>query len=169
MGLEKRLGKEFWKEFDIVCGTSTGALIAVLLGLYDISIDKIRDIYLKGIKTIFPYNRSMLISSARLVMKHAIYNEHSWENFIMQMCGDLRLYDVSHLEKKVIIVSTRLDKPSPEPALWQNFNSENIDGIHASNTVSLLEALRSTTAAPSLFPPKKIGGIHFAGRWTGSK
>lgn len=43
--LERRAGRPVWTLFDVIGGTSTGALLAVALGVLRLSLDECQDIY----------------------------------------------------------------------------------------------------------------------------
>lgn len=43
--IERRAGKPIRELFDVICGTSTGALLAVALGMLQLSLDACNDIY----------------------------------------------------------------------------------------------------------------------------
>lgn len=43
--IERRAGRPIWQLFDVIAGTSTGALLAVALGMLRLSLDASFDIY----------------------------------------------------------------------------------------------------------------------------
>lgn len=45
--IEKGTGKQMHELFDLICGTSTGGMLAVALGIKLMSLDKCEDIYKK--------------------------------------------------------------------------------------------------------------------------
>ena len=45
--IERRTGKQIHEMFDLICGTSTGGMIAVALGIKLMSLEKCEEIYKK--------------------------------------------------------------------------------------------------------------------------
>ena len=43
--IEKRTGKRMHELFDLICGTSTGGILAVALGIKSMSVDQLEEIY----------------------------------------------------------------------------------------------------------------------------
>ena len=43
--IEKRTGKRMHELFDLICGTSTGGILAVALGIKMMSVDQLEEIY----------------------------------------------------------------------------------------------------------------------------
>lgn len=78
--LEKLCDKPIYKIFDYICGTSTGAVLAALIGIYKLPLDEIERQYKYFIKEIFSTNRATGIGN--LVMTYAYYDTKVWENML---------------------------------------------------------------------------------------
>ena len=137
--------------FDIICGTSTGGIIANLLGikrqkiadaihLYDALIDKI---FVKP-------------SRLRLVSEQATYDAGDWEDVLDTLCGEELLLDSNrHQCARTFCVSTKLNINPPSPKIWRNYNYPvgQIPRYPGAFRVKTKTAIRASTAAPTFFTP----------------
>jgi len=74
--------------FDIICGTSTGGIIATLLGIKQLSIGEVDVLYDALIDKIFGKG-----SNVKLVSQQAFYEEEGWEKILEQLCGRALMLD----------------------------------------------------------------------------
>lgn len=58
--IEKGTGKQIHELFDLICGTSTGGMLAVALGIKLMTLEKCEEIY-KELGMFFPPTRSLFI------------------------------------------------------------------------------------------------------------
>jgi calcium-independent phospholipase A2-gamma len=160
--------------FDIICGTSTGGIIAMLLGAQCRSVHVSEVLYDEFIGKIFA-NKSNL----KLVTEQAAYDETEFEKILYKMCGDSLMLD-SNLEDcaRVFCVSTKVNSNPPTPHLWRNYDypsSASIASTASSSSlacppsrysgafrVNTITAVRATTAAPTFFTPVPWEGDLFA-------
>eukprot|EP01038_Epipyxis_sp_PR26KG_P004221 gene4221-5997_t len=148
--------------FDIICGTSTGGIIAVLLGTQLRSVEYTEAIYDDFIEKVFSYKNNL-----KLVTEQAYYDENTLEKKIYEMCGNELLLDSNQQEcPRVFCVSTKMNTNPPQTNIWRNYNyppdqKSRYPGTYRVNTQT---AVRATSAAPTFFVPVQWeGGIYADG------
>lgn len=133
--------------FDMLAGTSTGAIIVAALSI-KIPAQNILELYLDNGKKIFP-NKQWKLSRGK-------YSKEPLENELKQLFGD----------KKIIEANTRLLIPT------YNLSTDSVQVIktpHAKDLYydknrKIYEVLLATTAAPVYFSPYKMsGGVYMDG------
>lgn len=138
--------------FDLVGGTSTGAIIAtgVALGL---PAARLKQIYLELAPQVF--RRSRL----RLALVHALFDAGALRREIERVVGDRRL-DTTDLATGLAIVTKRLDtggawivSNNPRARFWETAP----DGAYIGNRhYRLADLIRASAAAPYYFAPQEI-------------
>ena len=155
-------GLEPHQMFDIICGTSTGGIIATLLGTQRASLSDTEILYDAFIEKIFGSRSNM-----RLVTSQAAYDERDWEKILHDMCGDALMLDSNQYDcPRVFCVSARANTHPPTPNLWRNYNYPpgQVARYPGACRVSTFKAIRSTTAAPTFFTPVHWeDGLYFDG------
>lgn len=148
--------------FDIICGTSTGGIIAMLLGAQRRSIDETETLYDDFIGKIFSTK-----SNLKLVTEQAAYDETELEKILYKMCGESLLLDSNqHDCSRVFCLSTQVNSYPPGTKVWRNYNyppgqQSRYPGTFRVNTMT---AVRATTAAPTFFTPVQWeGGLYCDG------
>eukprot|EP01033_Poteriospumella_lacustris_P005618 gene5619-4020_t len=143
--------------FDIICGTSTGGIIAMLLGAQRRSVADSETLYDEFIGKIFASK-----SNLKLVTAQAAYDETEFEKILFRMCGESLLLDTNQDDcARVFCASTKVNTYPPTTQLWRNYHyppptaaapaaSSRYPGSYRVNT---LTAVRATTAAPTFFTP----------------
>lgn len=148
--------------FDIICGTSTGGIIAMLFGAQRNTIDESEQLYDDFIGKIFASK-----SNLKLVTEKALYDEKEFERILYQMCGDQLLLDSNQNEcSRVFCISTKVNANPPQTQIWRNYNYP--IGVRNRNPgafrINTLTAVRATTAAPTFFTPVPWeGGLYCDG------
>jgi hypothetical protein len=140
--LEKETGKKVYDMYDRIYGTSTGGLMAILLATGK-SASEVLDIYLKGMDRIFYRSWGDAISNPA-GLHSAMYNPAGLEGLITELLGEAKLKDV-----KVPVAVTYVDKATQRVKLLSSENEKTSD-------VTILEAGRATSAAPTYFPAKEV-------------
>lgn len=146
--------------FDIICGTSTGGIIAMLLGAQRRSVEESETLYDDFIGKIFATK-----SNLKLVTEAAAYDENELEKILYKMCGDSLVLDSNQFDcPRVFCVSTKVNMYPAAPKLWRNYNyppnqQSRYQGTFRVNTMT---AVRATTAAPTFFTPVQWEGGLFA-------
>ena len=138
--------------FDLIGGTSTGAIIAAGLALR-MSVDEIHQHYLNLGKAVF--KRSLL----RKGVFRAKFDAADVSRALKSVFGDRTLGD-SELKTGLMIMSKRLDTGSPWP-LTNNPNAHYFGLRPNSRTIPngefpLWKVVRASTAAPHYFAPEFI-------------
>eukprot|EP00624_Nannochloropsis_granulata_P007004 evm.model.NODE_5801_length_40303_cov_26.021786.1 len=78
----ERVGKDVFETFDVICGTSTGGILAVLFGIEKRTINEAEELYDKLVSKIFA--SSPLIQTTKLLLRTSYYDEVVWEQVRFQ-------------------------------------------------------------------------------------
>ena len=137
--------------FDLIAGTSTGAIIASCLAL-GWSVQKIREKYRELAKDVFrPISLGVIIPK---------FKKKRLEKLLKEILEEWTLLGGRNIKTGLMIMSKRIDTTSP----WPLFNnprgkyyerSEGDDWIPNSH-FPLWKIVRASTAAPYYFKPEKI-------------
>jgi hypothetical protein len=117
--LMERIGTRYPHEvFDMVCGTSTGAIIAALLVIKKVSIDEVEKVYDELLSRVFGAG-----SNFKLAFDTAYYDESVLEKVLYEMCGDELLIDCNKNDcPRTFFVSLKMESMPPTPMIWRNYN-----------------------------------------------
>ncbi|MDH4094802.1 MAG: patatin-like phospholipase family protein [Betaproteobacteria bacterium] len=148
--LSRERGLEGWLErADLLAGTSTGALIALLLAR-GVGLEQILSLYHDTSRDIFDDSWLDNVKDMGTLIG-AQYHSDGLKRHLQRMLGEARLRD---LRKRVLITAFDLDNehPRPEkrrwkPKLFHNFPGRDSDGAMPAWKVGLY-----TCAAPTFFP-----------------
>lgn len=148
--LNREKGLEGWLErADLLAGTSTGALIALLLANGQ-SLEEIRALYHDTSRDIFDDSWLDNVKDVGTLIG-AQYHSEGLQRHLQRMLGKARLRD---LRKRVLIPAFDLDNEHPDPGkrrwkpkLFHNFPGTDSDGAELAWKVGLY-----TSAAPTYFP-----------------
>ncbi|XP_056588185.1 calcium-independent phospholipase A2-gamma-like isoform X2 [Triplophysa dalaica] len=162
--LEAQTGKQVHQLFDYICGVSTGAVLAFMLGLVHISLDDCEEMYHHFGSDVFRQNP--LVGTMKMGWTHSYYNTDTWEMILREKMGEEILIKTARdgLSPKVSAVSAVVNwGKSPKAFIFRNYN-------HAPGTLSryaggsgyrLWQAVRSSSAAPGYFQEFPLhGDIH---------
>uniref|UniRef100_A0A3B0MTH5 Patatin-like phospholipase, putative n=1 Tax=Theileria annulata TaxID=5874 RepID=A0A3B0MTH5_THEAN len=169
--LNKQLEKPLHECFDIICGTSTGGLLASLVALEKMEISEIQKLYDSMIKSIFVRDYYP-ITGTRLLFRHAIYDDTTLKDILKTSLEEIELidYSVDSTCPKFFCVSTQMDVTPLRPIIWRNYNyhkdiyslgskdltiedlNKLIEIIGGSCTIRLRDAIKATTSALGYFP-----------------
>ncbi|OAQ60207.1 tetratricopeptide repeat domain-containing protein [Pochonia chlamydosporia 170] len=147
--------------FDMICGTSTGGLIAIMLGRLQMGVQEAIDAYLVLAEKVFreshPFSRVMGARTLGALLGNARYSGDALTDAIQEIVEgktdskDTLLLDTREDACRVFVCATRT--ANTEPALLRSYRSNREEGCHA----AIWEAGRATSAAPTFFPPIKFG------------
>ncbi|KAL8432427.1 hypothetical protein Efla_000204 [Eimeria flavescens] len=117
------VGRELGDVFDIICGTSTGGIIAVLVGMEKASALELEALYDTLINEIFVKD-SAAVAGARLVVRQAYYDESLWESLLQRAFGDTRMIEFAADESvpKVFCLSSMVSTSPAKLVVWRNYN-----------------------------------------------
>jgi predicted acylesterase/phospholipase RssA len=138
--------------FDLIAGTSTGAIIATALAM-GWTVEEIRKKYLELGGRVF--KRSFL----RKGLFRAKYKKGKLIKELINVCGRDTVLGGPELKTGLLIMTKRLDTGSPWPISnnpkGQYFTSRP-DGMIGNGEYPLWQVVRSSTAAPAFFDPETI-------------
>uniref|UniRef100_A0A8H7N7Y5 PNPLA domain-containing protein n=1 Tax=Bionectria ochroleuca TaxID=29856 RepID=A0A8H7N7Y5_BIOOC len=141
--------------FDFICGTSTGGLVAVLIGRLGKTLDECEGLFRKLGSDIF--ESSSLLKSSRLVLKGSRHTGESLAEAIRAQAGHDLMYDkdcpsTGHVPVAVVAVS----KTTTNDYLFRTY------GVRANTEACpIIDACRATSAATTFFPSIMINGVEY--------
>ncbi|CAN0132860.1 unnamed protein product [Ectocarpus sp. 4 AP-2014] len=159
----KGFDKDVHEVFDVICGTSTGGILAMLFASEKQSLASATTLYDSLIVKIF---KKDLLANAKLVLQQAQYSSTDWEAILEDILGDRRMIDTMNLPNnpKVVICSTIMNVDPLEMMLWRNYGyrPEQEPPYKGDYRRKMRECVRATTAAPSFFTPLVDGKMMYA-------
>lgn len=140
--LEEGTGKHIYEMFDLICGTSTGGMLAVALGIKGISLDECEEVYKNLGKLVFAepipkdneaatwrekldqlYKSSS--QSFRVVVHGSKHNADEFERLLKEMCahedGDLLIESAVKGIPKVFVVASLVSVTPAQPFVFRNY------------------------------------------------
>lgn len=140
--IEKGTGRRIHELFDLICGTSTGGMLAVALGIKQMTLDQCEEIYKNLGKLVFAeptpkdseaaswrekldqlYKSSS--QSFRVVVHGSKHSADQFERLLKEMCadedGDLLIESAVKNPPKVFVVSTLVSMVPAQPFLFRNY------------------------------------------------
>lgn len=139
--------------FDLIAGTSTGAIIAAALAL-GMTVEDISKMYLDLGRRVF--KKSFL----RKGVLRALYDEKALIVELKKVYGETTTLGSTELKTGILLVTKRLDSGSPWP-LGNNPQGKYFGPRSGSNAIPnsdypLWKVVRASTAAPRYFEPEAI-------------
>ncbi|NXC43933.1 PLPL8 phospholipase, partial [Penelope pileata] len=158
--LEELTGKPVHHLFDYICGVSTGAILAFMLGLFHIPLDDCEELYRKLGSDVFKQN--VILGTVKMGWSHAFYDSDIWEKMLKERMGSNLMIETARNSRcpKVAAVSTIVNRGTPLKAfVFRNYNhfpgvkSHYIGGCQ----YKLWQAIRASSAAPGYFQEYVLG------------
>jgi hypothetical protein len=137
--------------FDLIGGTSTGAIIASVLAL-GWPVHEIQHMYATLGRTAFTPKRSWFGPAGRVL--GAKFDDKPLATILKQHLGDIRLGS-GELRTGLMVVAKRADTAS----VWVFVNTPQHKFYEMNRNVRLWEIVRASTAAPTYFKPQFIADI----------
>ncbi|XP_039507873.1 calcium-independent phospholipase A2-gamma-like [Pimephales promelas] len=162
--LEAQTGKRVYQLFDYICGVSTGAVLAFMLGLAHISLDECEEMYLRFGTDVFRQNP--LVGTVKMGWTHSYYNTETWERILREKMGEEILIKTARdeLSPKVSAVSAVVNwGKSPKAFIFRNYNHApgRLSRYSGGSGYRLWQAVRASSAAPGYFQEFPLhGDIH---------
>lgn len=140
--LQKELEYPLYKYFDLICGTSTGAIIALALSI-GIEPERIVELYKQRSEKIF---KSKFLSS---IKRGPRYDSSALKNELVNIFGNTKLKDV---KTKILVTSSCLDQFSHR--VFSSFHENHF----FDKELSLVDIALASSAAPTFFEPVRPDG-----------
>ncbi|KAH0434766.1 hypothetical protein IEQ34_026761 [Dendrobium chrysotoxum] len=140
--IEQGTGKRIHELFDLICGTSTGGMLAIALGVKQMTLDQCEEIYKELGKIVFtdpiPKDNEaaswrekldQLYKSSsqrfRVVVHGSKHSADQFERLLKEMCadedGDLLIDSAVKKIPKVFVVSTLVSVAPAQPFIFRNY------------------------------------------------
>ncbi|MGP1308762.1 MAG: patatin-like phospholipase family protein [Phycisphaerales bacterium] len=139
--------------FDLIAGTSTGAIIATCLA-WGMSVDETLDLYRTRGRAMFRPARTWQLVRAKY---RADAIAETFRSIFVEDSGEPALLGSSRLRSLLLVVMRNATTGSPWP-LCSNPDAKYNDRAHpeCNLDIPLWRLLRASTAAPTFFPPERI-------------
>ncbi|WP_303312682.1 CBASS cGAMP-activated phospholipase [Hymenobacter sp. BT730] len=154
--LEEVFGGPIGDYFDMICGTSTGGLIALALS-QRIPASQLVTFYKEQGPKIFPVNKVLNEKKGllRQIFGKGKYTNTALASAIMGVLGDAQMSDAQNL---LCIPSFNLTSGRPRVFKFPHPEGNN----YADKYGSMYDAALATSAAPTYFPVKYTNGAYYA-------
>ncbi|KAK4421328.1 Phospholipase A I [Sesamum alatum] len=141
--IERNTGRQMHELFDLICGTSTGGMLAVALGIKSMSLERCEGIYKELGKVVFAAAPSPKDNEAatwrekldqlyksssqsfRVVVHGSKHSADEFERLLKEMCadddGDLLIESALKGIPKVFVVSTLVSVAPAQPFIFRNY------------------------------------------------
>ncbi|KAM3871801.1 calcium-independent phospholipase A2-gamma-like [Diretmus argenteus] len=152
--LEAETGKQIHQLFDYICGVSTGAVLAFMLGLARFSLEECADMYRRFGSDVFRQNP--LVGTMKMGWSHSYYSSGTWETILREKLGEKVLIRTARDEfiPKVSAVSAVVNwGNSPKAFIFRNYNHTpgSLSRYAGSSGYQMWQAVRASSAAPGYF------------------
>ncbi|XP_027144412.1 calcium-independent phospholipase A2-gamma [Larimichthys crocea] len=152
--LEAETGKKIHQLFDYICGVSTGAVLAFMLGLAHFSLEECAEMYRRFGSEVFRQNP--LVGTVKMGWSHSYYNTETWETILQEKLGHRVLIKTAREEisPKVSAVSAVVNwGMSPKAFVFRNYNHKpgSLSRYAGGSGCQMWQAVRASSAAPGYF------------------
>lgn len=158
--LQTLTGKPIYQLFDYICGVSTGAILAFMLGVFQIPLDDCEELYRKLGSDVFKQN--VIVGTVKMGWSHAFYDSQIWENILKERMGEGLMVETARDPKcpKVSAVSTIVNRGLPLKAyVFRNYSM--LPGVRSHYIGDckhkMWQAIRASSAAPGYFQEYTLG------------
>ncbi|KAM4563459.1 calcium-independent phospholipase A2-gamma-like isoform 1-T2 [Odontesthes bonariensis] len=152
--LEDETGKKIHQLFDYICGVSTGAVLAFMLGLARFPLEECVDMYRRFGSEVFRQNP--VVGTVKMGWSHSYYNTETWERILQEKLGTQILIKTARdeLSPKVSAVSAVVNwGTSPKAFVFRNYNHKpgSLSRYAGGSGYQMWQAVRASSAAPGYF------------------
>lgn len=155
--IEKQINQPLNKYFDLIAGTSTGAVLGAAIATGR-SSNEIIELYKQQSSIIFPYRSRFSLARIPLILKYALSAPKFSDDGLIQVAqktfGNIRLFDVA--SPLLLIIS--YDTITRRPIIFKNWRKDK-----DYENLPLWEVCVCSASAPTYFPAhkldKKVSGI----------
>ncbi|XP_037081868.1 LOW QUALITY PROTEIN: calcium-independent phospholipase A2-gamma-like [Pollicipes pollicipes] len=159
--LERLSGQPIYQMFDLICGVSTGALLAALLGPLKRSLDDVEELYTRLGTEVFQQTR--LRGTTKLLWQHSYYDTDAWRNILQRHLGETRLIALSRDPDvpKMAAVSTLVSSEQLQAFIFRSYNHPHHvqSQYQGGSQYKIWEAIQASAAAPGYFQECRIGDM----------
>jgi len=160
--IEQTAGQPIHQLFDLICGVSTGSIIASFLGFHRFPIAKVEETYNTIGVNVFSQN--FLEGARGFLSSHSYYNTKLFEKVLQDFVGTTRTIDTKRMSRKgpnVAIVSTLVSDDRIAPFIFRNYVHPqfNHSSYKGSSRYPVWAAVRASTAAPGYFDDFYLDGM----------
>jgi patatin-like phospholipase/acyl hydrolase len=155
---------EPWQEFDMIAGTSTGGLTAIMLGRLRMPVDDCIDAYKRLSRTIFApvHSQSNVVGRAVSKLKaEGKFESEPLERVVKEMCRERGLSESQLLKDgladspKVFVCAAQ--GANSDAVVIRSYPSGSGEWDDLYDVCRIWEAARATSAASTFFEPIEIG------------
>ncbi|XP_061524103.1 calcium-independent phospholipase A2-gamma isoform X1 [Phycodurus eques] len=158
--LENLTGKRVHQLFDYICGVSTGAILAFMLGIFQIPLEECEQMYRKLGSDVFKQN--VIVGAVKMGWSHAFYDSEIWESVLKERMGEGCMIESARDPNcpKVSAVSTLVNRGLPLKAfVFRNYRL--MPGVRSHYLgdckYKMWQAIRASSAAPGYFQEYVLG------------
>nr|XP_057933292.1 calcium-independent phospholipase A2-gamma [Doryrhamphus excisus]XP_057933293.1 calcium-independent phospholipase A2-gamma [Doryrhamphus excisus] len=158
--LQNLTGKRVHQLFDYICGVSTGAILAFMLGIFQIPLEECEEMYRKLGSDVFKQN--VIVGAVKMGWSHAFYDSEIWEHLLKERMGEGRMIESARDPNcpKVSAVSTVVNRGLPLKAfVFRNYRL--MPGVRSHYPgdckYKMWQAIRASSAAPGYFQEFVLG------------
>ncbi|KAF7651219.1 hypothetical protein LDENG_00113950 [Lucifuga dentata] len=158
--LQNLTGKRIHQLFDYICGVSTGAILAFMLGIFQIPLEECEEMYRKLGSDVFKQN--VIVGTVKMGWSHAFYDSEIWENILKERMGEGLMIESARDPHcpKVSAVSTIVNRGLPLKAnVFRNYRL--MPGVRSHYLGDckhkMWQAIRASSAAPGYFQEFVLG------------
>nr|XP_046234427.1 calcium-independent phospholipase A2-gamma [Scatophagus argus] len=158
--LQNLTGKRIHQLFDYICGVSTGAILAFMLGIFQIPLEECEEMYRKLGADVFKQN--VIVGTVKMGWSHAFYDSEIWENILKERMGEGYMFESARDPHcpKVSAVSAIVNRGLPLKAyVFRNYRL--MPGVRSHYLGDckhkMWQAIRASSAAPGYFQEFVLG------------
>ncbi|PIC33616.1 hypothetical protein B9Z55_013531 [Caenorhabditis nigoni] len=160
--IEKLSGKKICEIFDMICGVSTGSIIAALLTVKGYSVAECREAYMDVSKKLFTQGKFQ--GGMGLILQHSYYNTNLWVSILKKMIGEeVTMINTSKKlhTPRLAIISSIVNLPTIQPYVFRNYDHPaGRDSHYRGGTDHCLwTAIQASAAAPLYFSEVKLDNL----------
>lgn len=156
--LEKIGGRPIYESFDYICGVSTGAILALLIGAAKKSIGEVETMYREISTEVFKQDRSSGLGG--LLWSHAYYDTNKWEKILKNKIGETVMIRTAREPNclKVSAISSIVSQEMLRPFVFRNYTLPfRVQSLYSGTfRHKMWEAVRASSAAPGYFGEFKL-------------
>ncbi|XP_046444483.1 calcium-independent phospholipase A2-gamma-like isoform X2 [Daphnia pulex] len=156
--LEKISGKPIYESFDYICGVSTGAVLALLIGAAKKNVKDVETMYREISTEVFKQDRSSGLGG--LLWSHAYYDTSKWETILRDKIGETIMIRTAREPNclKVSAISSIVSQEMLRPFVFRNYTLPfRVQSLYSGTfRHKMWEAVRASSAAPGYFGEFKL-------------